>query len=61
MEISNVCVLGAGIMGAGIAQVIAEAGFSVNMRDIEDRFIQKGHAAIRKNLERAVSKGKMQA
>ncbi|MGO9313570.1 MAG: 3-hydroxybutyryl-CoA dehydrogenase [Syntrophobacteraceae bacterium] len=58
---SNVCVLGAGIMGAGIAQVIAEAGFSVNMRDIEDRFIQKGHAAIRKNLERAVSKGKMQA
>lgn len=61
MEIRNVCVLGAGIMGAGIAQVIAEAGFSVNMRDIEDRFIQKGHAAIRKNLERAVSKGKMQA
>jgi len=48
-------------MGAGIAQVIAEAGFSVNMRDIEDRFIQKGHAAIRKNLERTVSKGKMQA
>jgi 3-hydroxybutyryl-CoA dehydrogenase len=48
-------------MGAGIAQVIAEAGFSVNMRDIEDRFIQNGHAAIRKNLERAVSKGKMQA
>jgi len=61
MEIRNVCVLGAGIMGAGIAQVIAEAGFSVNMRDIEDRFIQNGHAAIRKNLERAVSKGKMQA
>ena len=61
MEIRNVCVLGAGIMGAGIAQVIAEAGFSVNMRDIEDRFIQKGHAAIRKNLERTVSKGKMQA
>ncbi len=61
MEISNVCVLGAGIMGSGIAQVIAEAGFSVNMRDIEDRFVQKGLATIGKNLERAVSKGKMQA
>ena len=61
MEIRNVCVLGAGIMGAGIAQVIAEAGFSVNMRDIEDRFVQKGCDTISKNLERAVSKGKMQA
>jgi 3-hydroxybutyryl-CoA dehydrogenase len=61
MEIRNVCVLGAGIMGSGITQVIAEAGYNVNMRDIEDRFVQKGHDAIRKNLERAVSKGKMQA
>jgi 3-hydroxybutyryl-CoA dehydrogenase len=61
MEIRNVCVLGAGIMGSGITQVIAEAGYTVNMRDIEDRFVQKGHDAIRKNLERAVSKGKMQA
>ncbi len=61
MEIGNVCVLGAGIMGSGIAQVVAEAGFNVNLNDIEDRFVQKGHAAIAKNLERAVSKGKMQA
>ena len=61
MEIRNVCVLGAGIMGSGITQVIAEAGYTVNMRDIEDRFVQKGHDAIRKNLERAVSKGKIEA
>ncbi|MGA2401665.1 MAG: 3-hydroxybutyryl-CoA dehydrogenase [Syntrophobacteraceae bacterium] len=57
----NVCVLGAGIMGSGIAQVVAEAGFNVKLRDIEDRFVQKGQATIGKNLERAVSKGKMQA
>jgi 3-hydroxybutyryl-CoA dehydrogenase len=61
MEIRNVCVLGAGIMGSGIAQVVAEAGFNVKLRDIEDRFVQKGQATIGKNLERAVSKGKMQA
>ena len=61
MEIKKVCVLGAGIMGAGITQVIAEAGFSVAMRDIEDRFVQKGLSTIKQNLERAVSKGKMEA
>lgn len=61
MEIKRVCVLGAGIMGAGIAQVVAEAGFEVNLRDIEDRFVEKGLSSIQKNLERNVSKGKMQA
>lgn len=61
MEIKKVCVLGAGIMGAGIAQVIAEAGFTVAMRDIEDRFVQKGLGTIKQNLDRAVSKGKMEA
>lgn len=59
MEIRKVCVLGAGIMGAGICQVLAEAGFEVAMRDIEDRFVAKGMATIKKNLDRAVSKGKM--
>jgi 3-hydroxybutyryl-CoA dehydrogenase len=61
MDIKNVCVLGAGIMGAGIAQVAAEAGFNVNLNDIEDRFVQNGMTTIRKNLVRVVSKGKMQA
>jgi 3-hydroxybutyryl-CoA dehydrogenase len=59
MEITKVCVLGAGIMGAGIAQVVAEAGIEVTMRDIEDGFVQKGLNTIRKNLDRAISKGKM--
>jgi 3-hydroxybutyryl-CoA dehydrogenase len=61
MEINKLCVLGAGIMGAGIAQVAAEAGLTVTMRDIEERFVDKGMATIKGNLERAVAKGKMDA
>ncbi len=59
MEIKKICVLGAGLMGSGIAQVSAEAGFDVSMRDIEDRFVQGGLNMIKKNYERAVGKGKM--
>jgi len=59
MEIKKVCVLGAGLMGSGIAQVSAEAGCEVSMRDVEDRFVQSGLNIIRKNYERAIGKGKM--
>jgi 3-hydroxybutyryl-CoA dehydrogenase len=59
MEIKKICVLGAGLMGAGIAQVAAETGYAVAMRDIEDRFVQGGLQTIQKNQERAVNKGKM--
>lgn len=59
MEIKKICVLGAGLMGAGIAQVSAEAGYEVSMRDIGDRFVQGGLDIIKKNYERAISKGKM--
>ncbi len=59
MEIKKICVLGAGLMGSGIAQVAAETGFDVSLRDIEDRFVQSGLNIIRKNYERAISKGKM--
>ncbi|MBI4495876.1 MAG: 3-hydroxybutyryl-CoA dehydrogenase [Deltaproteobacteria bacterium] len=52
-------VLGAGLMGAGIAQVAAEAGFEVSMRDIEERFVEGGLHTIRRNYERAIGKGKM--
>ena len=58
MEIKNVCVLGAGLMGNGITQVCAEAGFQVRMRDIEQRFIDNGMNNIRKNLARDLQKGK---
>jgi len=59
MEIKKICVLGAGLMGSEIAQVSAEAGYEVSMRDIEDRFVQGGLNIIKKNYERAISKGKM--
>jgi len=59
MEIKKICVLGAGLMGSGIAQVCAEAKFEVSMRDIEMRFVQGGFNIIRKNYERAISKGKI--
>jgi 3-hydroxybutyryl-CoA dehydrogenase len=58
MDIKNVCVLGAGLMGSGIAQVCAQAGFKVTMRDIEQRFIDAGMNTIKKNLNRDVEKGK---
>jgi 3-hydroxybutyryl-CoA dehydrogenase len=59
MEIKKICVLGAGVMGSGIAQVSGEAGYQVSMRDVEDRFIQGGLNTIKKNLERAINKGKV--
>ncbi len=57
MAIKNVFVLGAGVMGSGIAQVSAEAGYNVTMADIKDEFIKKGLASIEKSLDRKVSKG----
>jgi len=58
MEIKTIGVLGAGTMGSGIAQVAAEAGYEVIMRDIKDDFVHRGMTAINKNLGRAVDKGK---
>lgn len=59
MEIKKICVLGAGLMGSGIAQVCAQAGYEVTMRDIEQRFIDGGMNAIKKNLGRDLEKGKI--
>ena len=59
MEIKKICVLGAGLMGAGIAQTAAQAGFKVSIRDMEDRFVENGMASIQSNLDRSVSKGRM--
>lgn len=59
MEIKKICVLGAGLMGNGIAQVCAQAGFEVSMRDIEQRFIDGGMNTIKKNLGRDVEKGRI--
>ena len=59
MEIKKVCVLGAGLMGNGIAQICAQAGYDVALRDIEQKFVDGGMNTIKKNLGRDVEKGKM--
>ncbi|MDI6743238.1 MAG: 3-hydroxyacyl-CoA dehydrogenase NAD-binding domain-containing protein [Smithella sp.] len=59
MEIKKVCVLGAGLMGSGIAQICAQAGYDVTMRDIEQRFIDGGMNSIKKNLGRDMEKGRI--
>ncbi len=59
MDVKKVCILGAGAMGSGIAQVCATAGYEVWVRDIKQEFLDRGRSAIEKNLQRAVSKGKM--
>ncbi len=58
MDVKKICVLGAGLMGNGIAQVCAQAGYEVKLRDIEQRFIDNGMNTIKKNLGRDVEKGK---
>lgn len=57
--IKKVGVLGAGTMGNGIAQVAAEAGLHVVMRDLTDELVQRGLATIRNNLQRVVKKGRL--
>ncbi|MGM0436942.1 MAG: 3-hydroxybutyryl-CoA dehydrogenase [Bacillota bacterium] len=52
----KVGVLGAGTMGSGIAQVIAQGGYQVILRDIKEEFVEKGVKSIKKNLERSVKK-----
>jgi 3-hydroxybutyryl-CoA dehydrogenase len=57
--ISKVSVLGAGLMGAGIAQVAAQAGLEAHLRDIEDKFLEKGMTSIKQSLGRMVKKEKI--
>ena len=59
MEVKKICVLGAGLMGNGIAQVCAQTGYAVSMRDIEQRFLDGGMNSIKKNLARSVEKQKI--
>lgn len=61
MEIRRIMVVGAGQMGAGIAQVAAQAGMQVWLRDIEEHFVDRGLAGIEKNLARDVAKGRRTA
>lgn len=55
----KVCVVGAGTMGAGIAQVFASNGCNVVLCDVKDEFVEKGYGIINKGLSRLVEKGKL--
>jgi 3-hydroxybutyryl-CoA dehydrogenase len=57
-EIKKVGVLGAGLMGHGIAQVTAAAGYDVVLREVDDAALQKGIGRIDKQLAKAVEKGR---
>ncbi len=57
-QIEKVGVLGAGLMGHGIAQVAAQSGYRVVLREVDEATLQKGIGRIEKQLARAVEKGK---
>jgi 3-hydroxybutyryl-CoA dehydrogenase len=58
-HIKTVAVLGAGTMGNGIAHVFARAGYKVILRDVEQRYLDRGMDTIAKNLDREIKKGKL--
>ncbi|MDX1579520.1 MAG: 3-hydroxybutyryl-CoA dehydrogenase [Gemmatimonadota bacterium] len=60
-EIQKVGVVGCGLMGSGIAQVCAAAGYETRVREVEQSVLDRGMKGIQKNLDRAVSKEKMEA
>ena len=59
MDIKNITVLGSGIMGHGIAQVSAMAGYNVVLRDVEQQFLDKAMEKIKWSLDKLVSKQKL--
>jgi 3-hydroxybutyryl-CoA dehydrogenase len=61
MAIKKVGVVGCGLMGSGIAQVTAEAGYPVVVREVEQAFLDRGLGMMEKNWARAMEKGKMTA
>src|ERR1700745_788835 len=59
MNISKVGILGCGLMGSGIAQVAATAGFAVTVLEVEQKFLDKGFAGIEKRLAKSAEKGSL--
>src|SRR5580693_10674242 len=61
MAIEKVGVVGCGLMGSGIAQVSAQAGFQTVVREVSAEVVEKGLKGIEKNLARLVEKGTISA
>jgi 3-hydroxybutyryl-CoA dehydrogenase len=61
MKIRKVGVLGCGLMGAGIAEVAARAGFETLVREVSEEVVEKGLAKLRGSLDKAVERGKLEA
>ena len=57
-EIKNFVVLGAGAMGAQIGALAAESGFNVVIRDIEEKFIERGRQIVNANFDKRISRGR---
>jgi 3-hydroxybutyryl-CoA dehydrogenase len=60
-EIRTVAVLGCGLMGSGIAEIVAKAGYQTWVREVNDELAARGRASIEKSLGRAVERGKLEA
>ncbi len=61
MDIKSVGIVGAGQMGNGIAHVMALAGYDVMLNDVSDDALTRGLATVERNLDRQVSRGKIEA
>lgn len=59
MNITKITVIGAGTMGHGIAQVAAQAGYSVSLVDVTEEFVKRGLSHIESNLKKGVERGKV--
>ena len=61
MKIKKVGVLGCGLMGSGIAQVAAKAGYTTVIREVTEELLEKGQSRITRSLEKALERGKIDA
>jgi 3-hydroxybutyryl-CoA dehydrogenase len=61
MEVTKIMIVGAGMMGAGIAEVAAQAGYQVILNDVNQEAVERGLATVKKDLEKGVKKEKISA
>lgn len=59
MEIKNIGVVGCGLMGSGIVETCARAGYVVTVREVNDELLQRGLSRVKKSMSKGVSRGKL--